>query len=329
MNVLTLASRPLRPLKLFAGLATLAFSACVAAQAYPDRPVRLIVPYPAGGATDQLARLLQQPLAEALRQPVIVDNRGGAGGSIGIDMAAKATPDGYTIVFGNTGPLSILPVLRKNMPYDALKDFDPISAVADTPMILAVTRDAPVKSVADFIAWSKAKPQGINFGSVGAGSISHLTGESFKQATSTHLTHIPYTGGAQMMTGFAGNFVDAVFAVGLDLAPLVAADRVRTIAVATPARTEAAAGLPTIAETVPGFRAVATFGLLAPKGTPPEIIARLNKAIVEALSVPAMKRIFREKSADVHPSTPAEYGNIIREEMNQWRAVAQSGKVEM
>lgn len=311
------------------GALALAFSACAAAQGYPDRPIRLVVPYPAGGATDQLARLLQQPLADALKQPVIIDNRGGAGGAIGTELAAKAAADGYTIVFGNTGPLSILPVLRKTMPYDALKDFDPISAVADTPMMIAVASDAPVKSVADFIAWSKAKPQGINFGSVGAGSISHLTGEAFKQATKSSLTHIPYTGGAQLMTGIAGKFVDAVFAVGLDLAPLVASDRVRLIAVATPARTDAAAGLPTVAETVPGFRAVATFGLLAPKGTPADVIAKLNKAIVDALDTLAMKRTFREKFAVVHPSTPAEYGRIIRDEMNQWRSVVQAGKVEL
>ena len=306
-------------------LSTLAFGAA-AQDAYPSRPIRIVVPYPAGGTTDQLARGIQKPMQDFLKQPVIVENKAGAGGTIGTDQVVKSAPDGYTIVFGNSGPNAVVPLMRK-IPYDPLKDLRPISTVAITPMILAVPADTPAKTLKEFVAL--AKQQDWNFGSVGNGSLSHLTGEHFNAMAGLKLTHIPYAGGPPMMTAFGGGQLQAAFVTGLDGAGMLQAGKVKYLAVATPQRTNVVPGLPAIAEEVPGFRSVAWFGVLAPAGVPDAIAAKLNAAVEYAVTRPDVQKLFADRNIETRASKPEEMAKLIRDEMAQWGEVVKRSNIRM
>jgi tripartite-type tricarboxylate transporter receptor subunit TctC len=299
-----------------------------AAQTWPARPIHIVVPYAAGGSTDQLARAVQQPMSESLGQPVIIDNKPGAGGTIGVDFVVKSAPDGYTLVFGNTGPNAVVALMRK-VPYDGLKDLRPISTVALTPMILAVPSDLPVKTVKEFVAYAKQHEGAMNYGSVGNGSLSHLTGEYFNQLVGARMQHIPYGGGAPMMTAFLGGQIQASFVTGLDGATLLQSGRVRYLAVATAKHTEVVPGLPTMAEGIPGFKSVAWFGVLAPKGLPDDIAAKLHAAIVAAVNRPEIRKLFAERQTEAKTSTPQELDSLIRDEVSQWGPVVRKAKIEM
>lgn len=295
---------------------------------FPSKLIHIIVPYAAGGSTDQLARAIQQPMADYLKQTVIVENKAGAGGSIGTDYVAKSPADGYTLVFGNSGPNAILPLLRKT-PYDPLKDLRPISTVALTPMILAVAADNPAKNLKEFLAAAKKSGSAWNFGSVGNGSLSHLTGEYFNSMAGLNLTHIPFNGGAPMMTAFGGGQLQAAFVTGLDGLAMLQAGKIRYLAVGTPQRTNVVPGLPAIAEEAPGFRSVAWFGILAPHGIPDDVAARLNEAVVHAVAQPEVKKMFADRSIEAHSSTPEEMDRMIRDEMAQWEPVAKRANIRL
>jgi tripartite-type tricarboxylate transporter receptor subunit TctC len=309
-------------------LALLAIALPTAAQTYPSKPIRVIVPYAAGGSTDQLARAVQQPLAEALGQPVIIDNRPGAGGAIGTDMVAKAAPDGYTLVFGNSGPSALLSLMRKT-PYDEVRDFRPISTVAFTPMILAVPADLPVGTVQEFVAYVKKQDGKLNIGSVGNGSFSHLTSEYFNTAAGIRLVHVPYNGGAPLTTAMLGGQVQASFVTGLDGATMLATGKVKYLGVSTLKATPVVPGVPAIADALPGFKSAAWFGLLAPKGTPDETVQKLNAAVVAAVARPEIHKLFTGRNVEARSSTPAEMENLIREEIQQWKPVIQGARIEM
>jgi tripartite-type tricarboxylate transporter receptor subunit TctC len=309
-------------------LALLAIALPAAAQTYPSKPIRVIVPYAAGGSTDQLARAVQQPLAEALGQPVIIDNRPGAGGAIGTDMVAKAAPDGYTLVFGNSGPSALLSLMRKT-PYDEVRDFRPISTVAFTPMILAVPADLPVGTVQEFVAYVKKQDGKLNIGSVGNGSFSHLTSEYFNTAAGIRLVHVPYNGGAPLTTAMLGGQVQASFVTGLDGATMLATGKVKYLGVSTLKATPVVPGVPAIADALPGFKSAAWFGLLAPKGTPDETVQKLNAAVVAAVARPEIHKLFTGRNVEARSSTPAEMENLVREEIQQWKPVIQGARIEM
>jgi tripartite-type tricarboxylate transporter receptor subunit TctC len=314
-------------LKIF-GLAVLAafFALGAQAQPFPSKPMKIVVPFAPGGSTDVMARLVAEGLTKRLNQQVIVDNKAGAGGTIGTDLVAKAAPDGYTLVFGNSGPNAVVPLMRK-IPYDPLKDLRPISTVAYTPMILAVPADSPAKTLKEFIAL--AKQHDWNFGSVGNGSLSHLTGEHFNAMAGLKLTHVPYNGGAPMMTAFGGGQLQAAFVTGLDGASMLQAGKVKYLAVATPQRTSTVPGLPAIAEEVPGFRSVAWFGVLAPAGLPDAIAAKLHSAVEYAVTRPEIQKMFAERNIEARASTPAEMAKTIRDEMAQWGQVVTVSKIKM
>lgn len=296
-------------------------------QAWPSQPIKIVVPYAAGGTTDQLARAIQQPLSETLGVPVIVDNKPGAGGAIGTELVVKSAPDGYTLVFGNTGPNAVIGLMRK-VPYD-LKDLKPVSTVALTPMMLVVPADGPAKTLKEFIAYAKQKGAELNYGSVGNGSLSHLTGEHFNEMAGLKMQHIPYNGGAPLATAFISGQLHAAFVTGLDGATIEASGKARYLGVATPKRTNVVPGMPAIAEDVPGFTSVAWFGVLAPKGTPDEIVNKLNAAIVSAVARPAIQKMFTEKKVDARASTPEELEKIIRDEVAQWGPVIRKARIEM
>jgi tripartite-type tricarboxylate transporter receptor subunit TctC len=296
------------------------------AQTWPARPIRIVVPYPAGGSTDQLARAVQQPLAQALGQPIVIDNRAGAGGTIGMDHAAKAQPDGYTLGFGNTGPNAIAGLLRK-LPYDPVADLVPVSTVALTPMILAVPVDSPAATLQDFLAYARREGGRLNYGSVGNGSLSHLTGEHFNDLAGLKMQHIPYSGGAPMLTAFAGGQLQAAFVTGLDGAAMLASGRVRYLAVATPAASEVVPGLPPIAQEVPGFESTAWFGVLAPRGVPQDILARVHAAVAAAVERPEVRKLFAERRVEARASTPAELQQRMAAEARHWGQVIRKAGV--
>lgn len=311
-----------------AGFSLLAGFPSMAQDAYPSKPIRIVVPYAAGGSSDQLARAIQQPMSDFLKQPVIIDNKAGAGGSIGTDSVARAAPDGYTLVFGNSGPNAILPLLRK-IPYDPLKDLRPISTVAITPMILAVAADIPAKDLKEFLALARKSGTDWNFGSVGNGSLSHLTGEYFNTLSGLKLQHIPYNGGAPMMTAFGGGQLQAAFVTGLDGAAMLQAGKVKYVAVGTPKRTPVVPGLPAIAEEVPGFRSVAWFGVLAPSGVPDAVADKLHEAVVFATTRPEVQKMFADRHIEARSSTPQELDHMIRGEMKQWGEVAKRSNIRL
>ena len=312
---------------LAAGSLALAVALPASAQEpYPSKPIRIVVPYAAGGTTDQLARAIQKPMADFLGQPVIIDNKAGAGGTIGTDIVAKAAPDGYTIVFGNSGPNAIVSLMRKTQ-YDPLKDLRPISTVAIAPMILTVPSDSPAKNLKEFIALARQKSGDWNFGSVGNGSLSHLTGEYLNTLLGTKLVHVPYAGGARMMTAFAGGQLQAAFVTGLDGASMVGSGKVKYLAVAVPERTPVVPGLPAMGEEVPGFSSVAWFGILAPAGVPDAIAAKLHDAIAHAVAQPEIQKMFGARNVDARSSTPKQLEDMIKGEQSQWGQVISKAKI--
>jgi len=310
----------------FLGAAAALCASAAHAQVWPARPIRIVVPYPAGGSTDQLARAIQQPLAQALGQAIVIDNRAGAGGTIGMDHVAKAAPDGYTLGFGNTGPNAVAGLLRK-LPYDPVADLVPVSTVALTPMILAVPADSPAQTLPEFLAYARREGGRLNYGSVGNASLSHLTGEYFNDLANLKMQHIPYNGGAPMLAAFVGGQLQAAFVTGLDGAAMLASGRVRYLAVATSAATDVVPGLPPIARDVPGFESIAWFGILAPRAVPQEVISRLHAAVVAAVNQPEVRKLFTERRVEARASTPAELQQRIGAEAQQWGQVIRKAGV--
>jgi tripartite-type tricarboxylate transporter receptor subunit TctC len=299
-----------------------------AQDAFPSRAIRIVVPYAAGGTTDQVARAIQGPMGEFLKQPIIIDNRPGAGGAIGTEMVAKSPADGYTLVFGNSGPSALLPLMRKTT-YDPIKDFRPISTVVIAPLILAVASNNPAKNLKEFLVAAKQAGSQWNFGSVGVGSLSHLTGEYFNSMAGLSLTHIPYNGGAPMTTAFGSGQLQAAFVTGLDGQAMMQAGKLRYLAVSSNERTAIVPGLPAIAEEVPGFRSVAWFGVLAPKGTPDAVIAKLHEAVVYASSRPEVVKLFSARNVEARSCTPAEMERMLKDEVEQWAPVVKRADIRL
>jgi tripartite-type tricarboxylate transporter receptor subunit TctC len=309
-------------------LALLAAGPAAAQEAYPSRPIRIVVPYAAGGSTDQLARAIQKPMQDFLKQPVIIDNKAGAGGTIGTDQVVKAAPDGYTLVFGNSGPNAIVPLMRK-ISYDPLKDLRSISTVAITPMILAVPADSPARNLKEFLALARQNSASWNFGSVGNGSLSHLTGEYFNTLAGLKLAHVPYSGGAPMMTAFGGGQLQAAFVTGLDGAGMLQAGKVKYLAVGTAQRSPVVPGLPAISEEVPGFRSIAWFGVLAPRAVPDAVAAKLNAAVAYAVARPEIQKMFTDRNIEARSGSPEDLDRIIHDEMAQWGDVIKRSNIKM
>lgn len=244
-----------------------------------------------------------------------------------MNTAAKSKADGYTLVFANSGPTSILPLLKRT-PYDTATDFTPISMVADMPLLLGVAPDSSIKDLHQFIAAAREKGERFFFGSVGIGSVAHLAGAAFNDALGTKMQHVPYNGGAQMATGFAGGQVQAIFVTAVDGAPLLAGNRIRYVAVASPTPIPALPSVPSISEQVPGFAVgQATFGIMAPTGVPAPVVAKLSRAIRAVLTQPRVRKFFEDKWMTVRPSTPKQYADHIKEETAQFKKVIDRNKI--
>lgn len=294
---------------------------------FPDHPLKIIVPYPPGGTTDLLARAIAPRLGERLHQTVIVENRAGAGGVIGAQAVAKSPGDGYTLLFGTIATHGILPVLQKPAPYDALKDFAPVTLVAITPNVLVANPAVPVKNLAELLALARARPGTINFGSTSQGGSPHMSGELMKSMAQLDIVHVPYKGGGPMLIDLMGGQIQ----IGFDNLPSsinhIRAGKIRALAVTTAKRWPGAPDIPTMAEAgIPGYEASAWFGLLAPAATPKAIVEMLQKNLTAILRLPEVEKMFLEQGAEPVGNTPEEFGRLIASELQKWgRVIASSG----
>ena len=301
------------------------------APAYPSHPVRIVVPFPAGGTTDILARAVAQRFTEAFGQTFIVDNRPGAGGNIGAELVAKSAPDGYTLVMGTVGTHAINPSLYAKMPYDHIKDFAPVFLVAGVPNVLEVNPSLPVHSVAELVAYAKANPGKLDFASSGSGTSIHLSGEMFKTMAGVSMQHVPYKGSAPALQGLVGGQVQLMFDNLPSSLALIKAGKLRALAVTSAERSATLPDLPTIAESgYPGFEASSWFGLLAPAGTPPAIIAKLNAEGNAWLASPDAKQKLLAQGAIAAGGSPEDFAHHIAAETAKWAKVvkASGAKVE-
>lgn len=316
--------RPRRPLLALVATALSALAMALPAHAaYPERPVRLVVPFPAGGATDLMARNLAQRLAERLGQPVVVDNRAGAGGGLGAEAVATATPDGYTLLFATMGSLTINPSLYKSLRYDPLKSFEPISLTHATANLLVVQPSLPVRSVAELVELARKRPGELNFASAGNGTTSHLAGELFKSLAKVDMVHIPYKGSAPAMTDFLGGRVSMMFDTASNFVEHAKTGKVRPLGVTSRKRLAQMAAVPSIAET-PGleeFEVSLWLGVLAPAGTPADTVRALHGALEAVLQQPEVQRPMAEAGIEVRGSTPEAFRALIRADLAKWAAV--------
>jgi tripartite-type tricarboxylate transporter receptor subunit TctC len=300
-----------------------ALVAAAGAQQYPERPVRLIVGFPPGGAADILGRFAAQQLTTALGQQVVVDNRGGAGALIATEITARASPDGYTLLFTSI-PHVINPHLYPKVTYDAVRDFAPVVQFVAVPLMLASHPALPARSVRELIAHAKASPGQLNYGSGGSGSSGHLAMELFKSMAGVEFVHIPYKGVGPMMTDLLAGQVRLTISSAVPLSPQVKSGKLRGLAVTSPRRSPSFTDLPAIAETVPGYEVVNWFGILAPAGTARAIVTRLNKELNAALGSPALRERLASQGADVVGGTPEEFARVIRSDFAKWAKVVKA-----
>jgi tripartite-type tricarboxylate transporter receptor subunit TctC len=294
---------------------------------YPSRPIRLVVPFSPGGAVDALARLIAQPLAARLGQPVVVYNRGGAGGSIGMDEVAKSPPDSYTLLLVHSG-LTYMPGIYRQLPFDPVTDFAGIVVAVSGIYVLAVNLDLPVKSVAELIAYAKANPGKLSYGSAGIGSSLHLAGELFKRDTGVDIVHVPYKGPADAATDLIGGRIQMMFGPPVTILPLAQAGKIRALAVTSAKRSALAPELPTVAETLPGFEVVGWYGLAAPAGTPKDVIARLNAETNQLLQSPDLIAQLRPLGYELMGGTPDEANARIKSDVVRWTKIIHDAGIQ-
>jgi len=314
---------------LLGGAAALPVAAAGAAEPFPTRPIRLIVPFPAGGGTDIVGRVLGQKLHESLGQPVVIDNRSGAGGTLGTALAAKSSPDGYALLLVPTSHV-INPSIYAKLPYDTERDFSPITMVASAAILMAVNPRVPAETMRGFIEAAKASPQAIgNYGSAGAGTVFHLTGELFKQLTGLALQHVPYRGGGPTVTALLGGEIPLAFETMLALQPHVRAGTLRALAITSQQRSAIMPEIPTTAEAgFPSMVADNSYALFAPGGTPAPILAQLHDATVAALRLPDVRDRLREQGAEVVGNSPTELAAYVAAEIPKWAALARQAGVK-
>ncbi len=299
--------------------------------AYPDRPVRVVVPFAAGGTTDIFARLLGERLSQALGQQFVIENRGGAGGNIGADAVAKADPDGYTLVMGTVGTHAINASLYARMPYDALGDFAPVAYVAGVPNLMVVNpKNVKAANVQDFIAEAKGAARRFNMASSGNGTSIHLSGELFKQITGVEMPHVPYRGSGPAVNDLIGGQVDVMFDNLPSSIEHAKAGTLRPLAVTSAQRSPAIPNVPTLAESgLPGFEATSWFALFAPKGTPAAIVAKLNQEVRKALETPELQKRFAELGGEIRPMSPDELAAYVRSEHDKWAKVVKTAGAKL
>jgi len=315
--------------KTLAGLcAALAFAGSVWAQSYPQRPIRIIVPFPAGGIADTFARSIGQKLNEAWSQPVVVENRTGAGGNIGAEAVAKAPPDGYTLVMGNIGTHALNVSLFQQLPFDPVRDFAPIALVLEADGLLVVPPSLPVSSVQDLIQLARSKPGSLAYGSAGMGTTSHLAGELFKSMAKVDITHVPYKGNVPALTDLLGGQIQMMFATMPTALPHVKAGKLKALASIRSARTKALPDVPTVSEAaLRGFDANNWIGLFAPAGTPTQIVQLLNAEVVKAMNTAEMRKRVETEGATFSPMSAEQFADFVRKEVIEWRKIIRAAGI--
>ena len=298
------------------------------AQTYPDKPVRLVVPYAAGAAADQLARMVGERLTQGLGQTVIVDNRGGAGGTLGADNVAKSAADGHSIVLGTDASHATNIFLSKKFPYDPVKSFTPIAPAAVNHIVLVVHPSLPVKTVPELIAYTKANPKKLSFGSSGPGSAHHLAGELLNEKAGLDMVHVPYKGGGPAMTDLIGNSIPVLFASMATAKPHIDSGKIRALAVVEDKRFHGMPNLPTIGETVPGYAIASWFAFFGPTGLPPAVIGKLNTEINKALATPALREALEKAGMSATGGKPEELAALLKIELAQREKLVKAAGIE-
>lgn len=308
------------------GAVALASAAGAQAQAYPSKPIRIVVPFAVGGIADTFARVIAQKLSETWGQPAVVENRAGAGGNIGADLVAKSPADGHTFVMGNIGTHAINQALMKSMPYDTVRDFVPVAHVLDADGLLVVHPAVPAKTVPELIAYAKSQPGKLSYASGGMGTTSHLAGELFKAAAGVDLVHVPYKGNSPAITDVMGGQAQMIFATMPTVLPQAKAGRLRSIATLGAERNKTTPDIPAIAESIPGFQVSNWIGLFAPAGTPPEIVARLNAEVQKIMRTPEVEKRLETEGARFVPTTPASFAAFQKAEVEKWaKSIREAG----
>ncbi len=297
---------------------------------YPSRPIKIVVPYAPGGGADQVARTVARRVSDQVGQPIVIENRGGAGSILGTELVVKADADGYTLLLGQSGPISINPAVYADLRYDPLRDFAPVTMTTAYPYILVVNTKLPATTLQDFVAQAKAKSGGMNYGTTGVGAANHLVTELFNGKAGLTMTHIPYRGTALAVADLLAGQVDLVFGDPISVLPHVQAGTLRALAVTSLQRSSVAPAVPTVAESgYPGFDAIAWHGILAPARTPPEVIKKLNSEIVRALAHPETKATLAAQAMQTVGNTPEEFAAFIKQDIATWKAVAAEAKVSV
>jgi tripartite-type tricarboxylate transporter receptor subunit TctC len=300
-----------------------------AADPYPSRPVRIVVPFPAGGPADALARMVGDKLQAALGQPVVVDNRPGAGGNIGLELVAKSPPDGHTLALAPAGNLTVNPSLYRNVPYDVSRDFAPVTVIAAVPNVLVVNAQVPAKDVGELIAYAKANPGKLNYASPGPGSGAHLAGELLKSSAGIEMVHVPFNGIAPAVTAVVGGDVQVMFAGSTSAMPHVATGKLRALGVASPRRMVSTPALRTLDESgLPGFDVTSWYSIVAPAATPPAVVERLQKEIARALDAPDVRAKLASLGAEPVGNTPAEFAAMIGSESAKWGKIVRDAGIK-
>jgi len=318
----------LKPLTALFAAAGLALSSLASAQAYPSKTIKIIVPFAVGGIADTFGRVIAQKLTETWGQPVVVENKGGAGGNIGADLVAKSPPDGYMLVIGNIGTHAVNPFLMKNVPFDPLKDFVPIAHVLDAEGLLVVNPALPVKNVAELIAYGKANPGKLSYASGGMGTTSHLAGELFKSMSGIDMVHVPYKGNSPAITDVMGGQAQMIFATMPTVIQQVKGGRLRAVATLGSTRAKATPDVPTIAETLPGFDVANWIGMFAPAGTPKEIVDRLNAEVQKIMRSPDVETRLEAEGAKFIPTTPESFAAFQKSESAKWAAAIKAANIK-
>jgi tripartite-type tricarboxylate transporter receptor subunit TctC len=310
---------------------TAAQSACVArADDYPSRPIRLVVPYAAGGGADSVARIVAKRVSETIGQPIVIENRGGAGSIIGTELVGKADPDGYTLLLGQSGPISINPAIYRKLPYDPVMDFAPVTMTTAYPYIMVVNPKLGVKTLQEFVALARSKPGALNYGTTGVGAANHMVTELFDSKAGIRMTHIPYRGTALAVTDLLAGQVQMVFADPISALPHMKAGTLIALAVTSKDRSPVAPDVATISESgYPGFDAIAWHGILAPAHTPPTIIGKLNAEIVKALKDPETAALLEKQAMQTVGNSPQAFAEFIQQDIAVWKEVAEQAKVEL
>jgi tripartite-type tricarboxylate transporter receptor subunit TctC len=313
------------------GAAMLPMATPAAAQAptYPDKPIRIVVPFPVGGVADTFGREIGRKLTEAWGQPVVVDNRTGAGGNIGADIVAKSAPDGYTLVIGNIGTHAVNVSLLPVMPFDPIKDFTPIVHVLDAEGLLVVNPSIKATTVPELIALARAQPGTLSYGSAGVGTTSHLAGELFKSMTKVDIVHVPYKGNVPAITDLLGGQTSMIFATMPTVLPHVRAGKLRPLAVLGTARSPALPDVPTVAESVPGFEVSNWIGLFGPAGMPPAIVARLNVEVQKIMRSPEIQKRLETEGAKFIPMTPDQFATFQKAEITKWAKTIKDANIKV